>query len=366
MAGLTNTIEIREAQPQDGAALMAAIETIDTETEFLGVPGERLGWAERAEEELRRWHERNLAVYMLALESGEIVGYLGAFAGGFARNRGTIWIGHVGIRASKRGQGIGGRLFDAVERWARAHDAWRLELRVDTLNAHGLALYRKRGFTPEGTIPFAAPYGNDWHAHYWMGKRLSTELPTCAAVDPQPPRERPDCSAIVLRALRADDAAAVWAWEGTLLEDTTLFMKQPADRTPVAALEKRLAMGAKNPHVAEFVACIEPAGGPVKLIGLGSVSVETRFRMAHDGFVSIAVLPAYWGGGLGRQLAAMIEDWARARQLRRLSSAVMAHNIRGQSFAANLGFAVEARSACIAVIDGHSADRIRLGKTLPS
>lgn len=364
MTGPTTTIEIREAQPEDGPALMGAIETINTETEFLGVPGERLRWAERAEEELRGWRERGTATYVLALDQGEIIGYLGAFAGGFSRSRGTIWIGHVGIRTAWRGRGIGARLFEAIETWARARGAWRLELRVDTQNARGLALYRKRGFACEGTIPFAAPYGETWHTHLWMGKKLGPDLPPCAAVDPAPGHGRPDIESIVLRPLRADDAAAVWAWEGALLEGTTLFMTQQSDRTSVAEMEKRIVASTKNLHAVEFVASVERAGEPMQVIGLCGILVETQFRMAHDGFVSIAVLPAYWGGGLGRRLAAMIEDWARTRQLRRLSSAVMAHNIRGYRFAMNLGFAVEARSAGTAVIDRHRADRIRLGKIL--
>ena len=56
-----------------------------------------------------------------------------------------IYIAHVGIREAWRGHGVGTKLFVAIEDWARAQGAWRLDLRVDEENARGLALYHKRG-----------------------------------------------------------------------------------------------------------------------------------------------------------------------------------------------------------------------------
>ncbi len=41
------------------------------------------------------------------------------------------------------GQGIGTRLFKEVEKWARLHDVWRLELTVMAHNTRAQALYKK-------------------------------------------------------------------------------------------------------------------------------------------------------------------------------------------------------------------------------
>ncbi len=294
-------IDIRSARPEDGPALMDAVETINTETEFLGVPGERLGWADRATEELRNWQARNSAMYALAVEGGRIVGYLGAFAGGFARNRGVIWIGHVGLRQAWRGRGIGARLFAAAEDWARARGSWRLELRVDAQNAAALALYRKCGFVSEGTIPFAALYGEGWHTHHWMGKLLGPGLPSCAAIDtpsPSPPRA---ADTIVLRRLRVGDGPALWALEQALFTGGAIFLRDANEGPDLAATEKRIAGASTNPHVAEFVACLEGHDQPARIVGHAGIWVEPQFRMGHDGMLGVAVLPEYWGGGLGRE-----------------------------------------------------------------
>jgi RimJ/RimL family protein N-acetyltransferase len=364
MRDVTQEIEIRLARPEDGPALMAAVDLINTETAFLGVPGERLSWAERATQELVRWRERNSSAYVLALERGEIVGYLGAFGGWFARNRGVIWIGHVGVRQAMRGRGIGAKLFAAMEEWARARESWRLELRVDAQNTAALALYRKCGFEIEGTIPYAAPYGTDWHTHHWMGKLLRPALTLQDDVD-APPSATGDLAEITFRAPRPEDAAAQCAWERVLFNGTPLYLMQPAELADVAAMQKRIERTLNNPHAAEVAAFIERPGAPAQMIGHAGIWVEPQFRMAHDGNLGIAVLPDYWGRGIGRRLAALAAEWAREKKLRRLTGTTMAHNRRGLRFAENLGFAPEIRCRQYAMIDGRAADRIRFGKILP-
>src|SRR5665213_2349521 len=164
---------IRPAQPADGAALIAAAAAIDAETEFLGVAGQRHPWAERPEAELRSLAENKRGVVLLALTAdGAIVGYLSAFLGHFTRNRGNLFIAVVGLREAYRGQGIGTRLFETVEAWARERGVWRLELRVSSLNERGQALYRKRGFAVEGSIRGGVFRRGAWTDDFWMGKLI--------------------------------------------------------------------------------------------------------------------------------------------------------------------------------------------------
>src|ERR1700740_2270725 len=135
---------VRPAVPTDVPALVAAIATIDEETEFLAKPGEYMRrWAPGFAERLAAMNEKGGGVYVLAEGGGEIVGFLGAFAGAMERTRGVVYIGHVGVRSPWRGRGVGSALFAQLEDWARVHGVWRLDLRVDTQNARGLALYTK-------------------------------------------------------------------------------------------------------------------------------------------------------------------------------------------------------------------------------
>lgn len=120
---------IRPAAPADGAALIEAAARIDAETEFLGVPGEPHPWADRPEVELRSLADSGRGIVLLSVtKDDQIVGYLSAFAGHFARNRGNVFIAVIGLREAYRGQGIGTRLFEQVEEWARRRHAWRLDL----------------------------------------------------------------------------------------------------------------------------------------------------------------------------------------------------------------------------------------------
>lgn len=78
----------------------------------------------------------------------------------------------IGIREEYTGQGIGTRLFTALETWARTTGVRRLHLTVETDNARALALYHKMGFAIEGHIPRAVQIEGRWVDDYVMAKRL--------------------------------------------------------------------------------------------------------------------------------------------------------------------------------------------------
>jgi RimJ/RimL family protein N-acetyltransferase len=76
------------------------------------------------------------------------------------------------------------------------------------------------------------------------------------------------------------------------------------------------------------------------------------------------VLQEVSGLGIGRGLWGEVEAWARRRGARRLTAAVQAHNLRGLAFAQAAGFQQEAVARNYILIEGRSADRVRLGKLL--
>ena len=71
---------------------------------------------------------------------------------------------------------------------------------------------------------------------------------------------------------------------------------------------------------------------------------------------------SHWGRGIGRQLAAAIDAWAREHKLRRLTGALLVHNTRALRFAKAAGFREEMVAPRYAVIDGHAVDRVRVAK----
>jgi RimJ/RimL family protein N-acetyltransferase len=356
----TPEVHLRTALPEDGPALMEAVGRIDEETEFLGLPGEYRRWREGVEERLALMREKRSGAYLLAEAGGEIIGYLGGFAGFFRRAKGAIYIGHVGLRRAWRGRGIGTRLFIAFEDWARAEGAWRLELRVDEANERGQALYRKRGFTSEGRIADAVFLEGQAHAHLWMAKTLVPLAgPDWERLDPPPGRVDP--GAVAFRALRPEEAPLLCRWERQLLAETPFHLKEAAEVLDEAAMAKALVE--KNPDRLSLAACAGTGGG-ASVVGYGTVWKEPGQRMQHDCFCYAGVLRAHWSSGLGRALFERLERWAREQGARRLSANVLAHNARGLRFAAAQGFTVEVESPRFAVTDGRVVHRVRLGKRL--
>jgi len=353
---------IRETLPEDAAALMETIGRIDEETEFLGKPGEYRRWREGFAERLAQMRAKQSGIYFLALDGGEIIGFLGAFRGALQAMRGVLYIAHVGVRRAWRGRGVGTRLFVAIEDWARAQDMWRLELRVDEVNARGQALYRKRGFITEGRIADAVFLEGEPHAHHWMAKTLRPlDGADWPAVDPTPGRIDP--GGVTLRALRPEEARLLCRWERRLLAETPLFLKDAAEVLAEDAMAKLLAEEQKQDRL--VLAALTRGADGEAMIGYGAIWKEPGLRMQHDCFFTLSLLQPYWGVGIGRALWEGLESWARDQGARRLSSILYAHNARGLRFAAAQGFAIDVASPRFALKGGRVVGRIRLGKRLP-
>ena len=349
---------------------MEAIEQINNETEFLGVPGEGHPWDGRFEEELARMAERGSGTMLLALDRGApngeaIAGYLSAFAGWYARNRGNVFIAVVGLREGYRGRGIGARLFAAVEDWARAHGAWRLELRVSSLNERGRGLYRKMGFAVEGAIRQGVLRHGAWTDDFWMGKLFDPAAPAMPVPNAaeRRPSGRHTTHTLIVREMRRGDGAAFRDWEARMCAATPLAIKAAAEVAAAEAVERDIADTGGDPRL-WLVAVQQDMYGPEAIMAFALGSIDRRFRMEHDAFVSISVLPEWGGQGLGRRLHARIEAWARDHGARRLTANVQAPNRAGRSFAAALGYAEEVVMRGQSRIGGLLVDRIRLGKLL--
>jgi GNAT superfamily N-acetyltransferase len=359
------SIEIRIAVPADGSALGTAIKRIDDETEYLGEPGEALPWTGREGDHLRELAEKGAGIYFVALDCGEIIGFLGAFAGWFARNRGVVYIAHVGLRTAYRGRRIGGRLFDAVEAWARGQSAHRLELQVAEGNRRALALYHRQGFAIEGSMADSFRGSGRSYDCHMMGKLLIALPAAERSSAPAVSSEAAPAAAFAIRPLRADDWRALRAWETVFLRDTPLLLKTPAEIFAAERFEKEIADAVVS-ELRHLLAATIVGDGTERIVGYANVAVEPFSRMAHMGFVFLGVLPAYRRRGIGRDLAAGLECWARERRLSRLTGFAQAASVSARSFAVAVGYQEEVRLRGYAIIDGVPSDRIRFGKGVPA
>lgn len=166
-------ITIRRAGEDDAAAVLALGRALDSETQFMmHEPGER---TTTVEEQRKRIHAMtvsgNGAIFLALNDADEMVGLLGAQGGAYRRNRRTVHI-FIGILQAYTGHGIGRRLFETMEAWARAWGAHRLELSVMAHNERAIGLYRKMGFTVEGRMRDTLYVGGQYIDEFIMAKIL--------------------------------------------------------------------------------------------------------------------------------------------------------------------------------------------------
>ncbi len=165
-------ITIRPAMIDDADAFLVLRQHLDHETKFMMLePGERQTTVEQERERLANVIKSDNQQTFLAEDDGQLIGWLWANGGEYRRNHNTVHI-VVGIRAAYTNQGIGTRLFQACETWARERGLHRLELTVMTNNLLGIALYKKMGFQIEGTLLDALRVDGQYVDLHYMSKLL--------------------------------------------------------------------------------------------------------------------------------------------------------------------------------------------------
>lgn len=165
-------MEIRPITLDDAAAFLEMLTRLDHETRnMLLEPGERSPALDETRARLQRTLDQQNATLLVAEDRGRLVGYVAISGGQYRRNRHVGYI-VIGILQSHTGQGLGTRLFIAMEDWARSVGLHRLELTVRTDNAAGVALYRKMGFAIEGTRQDSLRVDGVYVSEYAMAKLI--------------------------------------------------------------------------------------------------------------------------------------------------------------------------------------------------
>lgn len=164
---------IRQACAEDAEAYLQLVCTLDRETKFMMFePDERTTTVYAMRKRIQAFLDSdNQRIFLAENEVGDLVGVLGAQGGDYRRNHDTVHI-FIGILQAYTGLGIGPRLFQAVEAWARTWNARRLELTVMCHNERGIHLYEKMGFKIEGRLRDALKVDGCYIDEYMMGKIL--------------------------------------------------------------------------------------------------------------------------------------------------------------------------------------------------
>jgi RimJ/RimL family protein N-acetyltransferase len=167
-----STIEVRWAAERDVMALIALINRLAAEARLLFVvPIEPETGADDLRQFLRATAASGNNAVMVAVADGELVGLATATGGVHPAKQATVEIG-IGVLETHHGRGFGGALMRGLEDWARQAGIHRLQLPVVTSNAPAIALYRRSGFTIEGTLRDSVWVNGRYLDQYMMAKLI--------------------------------------------------------------------------------------------------------------------------------------------------------------------------------------------------
>jgi RimJ/RimL family protein N-acetyltransferase len=164
---------IREASARDARSLIAHIDTISRESDFLAMgPGEFELTEAEEERIVQGFRDADNHLYLIALLDSGIVAHLSFSAGHRMRVRHKGEFG-MSVRKEYWGLGIGGRMLDALIDWARGTNiVTKIDLKVRTDNDRAIVLYMRKGFVIEGTIRREICIDGKYFDHYAMGLEL--------------------------------------------------------------------------------------------------------------------------------------------------------------------------------------------------
>jgi RimJ/RimL family protein N-acetyltransferase len=167
---------IRQARPEDAAPLLAYVNRVTGETDFLASGEGELDWPVEKE---RQFIEDYRAADNKVLLVAEIEGDIAAVAGftGDARPR-LRHSGELGVMVSRRywGLGLGSALMDALIEWARASGVVRkIGLRVRVDNNRAVRLYERLGFAREGLATRQFLVAGTFYDGYIMGMDIDPD-----------------------------------------------------------------------------------------------------------------------------------------------------------------------------------------------
>lgn len=165
-------MHIRAIRESDSEQFVLLGKLLDQETQLMMLePGERTLTIEEQGQRIKSVLAQDNQMIFVVEDETRLVGFVGAYGGGFHRNRHCAYI-VIGILQDFVGQGIGKQLFEMLEGWALEHTLHRLELTVMRHNERALHLYQKMGYKIEGVKQDSLWVNGKYVDEYYMAKIL--------------------------------------------------------------------------------------------------------------------------------------------------------------------------------------------------
>ncbi|MFQ3543713.1 GNAT family protein [Halobacillus rhizosphaerae] len=166
---------IRELTQEDASPFAQLMRSVEQDSQYmLFEPEERSTTVEDHKRKIQLINESPNSTLLAEESDQKLAGYLLAIGGMAKRNKHCAYI-VIGILKEHRGLGLGTKLFQHVEDWAKKQNIHRLELNAAVQNEAGIALYKKAGFSIEGVRKDSLLINNHYVDEYYMAKLLKTE-----------------------------------------------------------------------------------------------------------------------------------------------------------------------------------------------
>lgn len=166
---------IRAIKKNDAKDFLSLLLKLDKETDFLLLePEERIQDVEQLTKEIEVIQKKDNQNIFVAIENGELIGYIQGEGGQYSRNYYTVYL-IMAIRKKLCNRGIGKELLTMLIDWAEKKGMHRLELTVMTHNLSAIKLYQKMGFNIEGIRRQCLKVNDQFIDEYNMGKILKKD-----------------------------------------------------------------------------------------------------------------------------------------------------------------------------------------------
>ena len=170
-----NILIIRPVDLDDARAFIHLQQDIDTESDFmLFGKDERKMSVQAIRKRIGEWKKSENSRMFVGILNGEFAGFIAVVTGPSPRasHRASIV---VGVRKAYYGKSVGTSLMSKAEAWAQEVRISRLELTVIENNAPALALYKKMGYTVEGTRINSLFINGEYLNELYMGKYIKSD-----------------------------------------------------------------------------------------------------------------------------------------------------------------------------------------------
>jgi len=349
-------LSIRSAEPHDAPLFLDYLQGVAGETDNLSFgpednvefPHEELFIADAA--------QAPRSLFLLAFVGNELVGSISFSCGKRPKLSRSGDFG-LSVRKAWWGRHIASALLQTLLDWAPTVGVVKVNLQVRADNARAIALYERFGFVREALLREQLRVKGTYHDLLWMGLKIGADNALDVPVPLAPHQRIRLDSPVHIRCARAADAPAILAMlEQVCCETELLAMGVEGPLISVEEERSFLENAWQDPGSLYLVAC----AGPL-VVGMLSFSAGKRPRTKHAGDFSLAVLQAWSGGGVGRELVNHLIRWAHTAGLHKIYLQVRTENSHAVALYRSCGFEVEGLISRTVCYDGGCHDSLAMG-----